>query len=72
MGFTVDGFNRAKSQMLDDFNKALTAAEELHKNDDPAPGPASLPEKSGGAGASLTDATPTTVGGLGDQAGKSK
>jgi hypothetical protein len=29
MGFTVDAFNLAKSQMLSDFNKALADAEAL-------------------------------------------
>lgn len=72
MGFTVDGFNRDKSQMLGDFNKALTAAEAVRKSNDSAPAAASFPEKPGDIAAVLTDATRATTSGLDDQAGKSK
>jgi hypothetical protein len=72
MDFTVDAFNLAKSQMLSDFNKALTAAEAVRKSNDSAPAAASFPEKSGNAAAVLTGATPATISDLDDQAGKSK
>ena len=63
MGFTVDGFNRAKSKMLSDFNKAIADAEELRKaetavsDEGSATARATVEEKSGGAGASLAGAS---------------
>ena len=58
MSFTADDFDRAKSKMLGDFNKALTDAEELRKAEmavfdiSSAAARAAVGEKSGGAGAS--------------------
>lgn len=63
MSFTVDDFNRAKSKMLGDFNKAFTDAEALRKAElevfdmKSAAGRAAAGEKSGTAGTSLAGAT---------------
>ena len=67
MGFTVEEFNRAKSQMLSDFNKAIAAADDLRKaeaefsDEGFAAAPATVEEGPGGAGASSPGATRTTV-----------
>ena len=65
MGFTLDGFNRAKSKMLGDFNEALANAEALRQAELEAfdtsfePAPAAVGEGSPGDGASLAGATGT-------------
>jgi len=58
MGFTVEGFNQAKSQMLSDFTKAIADADTLRKDaardsgDGCTMAPAIAPEKSTNTGAS--------------------
>lgn len=68
MSFTVDGFNLAKSKMLNEFNKAITEAEELRKSatevsgDGPAAVPGIVEEKSGSTGARPEDASRASDG----------
>ena len=67
MGFTVDGFNRAKSQMLSDFNRPITDADALRKvetdtpDGDLAATPVIVGKKPGAAGASQAEASPAAV-----------
>jgi hypothetical protein len=67
MGFTVDGFNRAKSRMLSDFNKAITDADALRKLETDTPGgdPAAtqviIGKKPEAAGASHAEASPAAI-----------
>jgi hypothetical protein len=77
MGFTIEGFNRAKSRMATKFNKAITDADTLRKDaardssDGCATAPASAPEKSTDAGASA-DASPVAVDRPGIQVDEAK
>lgn len=63
MDFTEDDFNRAKSKVLSDFNKALTAAETLRSAEMEAfevsaeAAPAAVEEESRDAAVSLAGAT---------------
>ncbi len=67
MGFTVDGFNRAKNRMLSDFNKAITDADALRKvetdtpDGDLAATPVIVGKKPEVAGASPAEAFPAAV-----------
>jgi hypothetical protein len=75
MGFTVDGFNRAKSQMAAEFNKAITEADMRRQDavrvssDGCAMAPANAPEKPTDTGAGA-DASPAAVDRPGMQADK--
>lgn len=66
MGFTIDGFNRAKSQMAAEFNKAITEADTRRKeaakvsSDGCAMAPANAPASPTDIGASA-DARPAAV-----------
>ena len=70
MDFTVDGFNRAKSEMLSQFNKAITDADELRKaeaelsDESSAVAHATVEEKPGGADANTPAATPAPAIGV--------
>jgi hypothetical protein len=67
MGFTVEGFNRAKSQMLSEFSRAITEADALRKVEADTPGgdPAAtqviVGKKPEAAGASQAEAFPAAV-----------
>ncbi len=67
MGFTVDGFNRAKNRMLSDFNKAITDADARRKvetdtpDGDLAATPVIVGKKPGAGGATQAEASPTAV-----------
>ena len=77
MGFTIEGFNRAKSRMATEFNKAIADADTLRKDaardssDGCATAPASAPEKSTDTGASA-DASPVAVDRPGIQVDEAK